>query len=249
MLHRTSIGIHWQAALSEFVGTAALLLGTLTAVRWLFGSDSAIANAVPGLQARLAIVGVSVGTLLVLLIRSPVGRRSGGHFNPAVTVSFWLMGALPAEDVAPYLGAQLLGSVAGTGLASLIWGPALSGSAVAYGVIQPAGGATQPTVFLVEAGSIVILMAAVAFFLARPALAGWTPWVVGAVVAVLIAATGPWTGGSFNPARQLGPAWLSGETGCLLCYLVGPVTGAAFLGAARRLAHSERAISCQLCGT
>jgi len=237
-----------RAYLSEFLGTAALLFTVVTVVRWLFGTDSALAHALPGLHLRIVLVGLAVGILLWLLIVSPIGRSSGGHFNPAVTVSFWLLGALPGADVAPYLTAQTLGSVAGTALGRLVWGATVSRSPIAYAVIQPAHGSTQPLVLTVEAISIIVLMGAVTFFLARPALARWTPVVVGVAVAALISATGAWTGGSFNPARQLGPALLSGQHAFLASYMIGPLAGALAVAALRRSYATKRLLSCQLCG-
>jgi glycerol uptake facilitator-like aquaporin len=240
--------VHHRAYLSELLGTTALLFGTMTFVRWLFSNDSALAHALPGLHLRILGVGLAVGILLFLLIISPLGRSSGGHFNPAVTVAFWLLRALPGEDVAPYVTAQALGSVAGTALARLVWGAIVSRSPVAYAVIQPARGSTQLLVFILEAASIIALMAAVTFFLARPALVRWTPAVVGVAVAALISTTGAWTGGSFNPARQLGPALLSGQHAFLACYLVGPLAGALAVAALRRPYARKRVLSCQLCG-
>ena len=239
---------HRRAYLSEFLGTTALLFTVVTAVRWLFGGDSALAHALPGLHLRIVVVGLAVGILLWLLIVSPLGRSSGGHFNPAVTLSFWLLGALPGEDVAPYAAAQALGSAAGTALGRLVWGAIVSRPPVAYAVIQPARGSTQLLVLIVEAVSIIALMTAVTFFLARPRLVRWTPAVVGLVVAALISATGAWTGGSFNPARQLGPALLSGQHAFLVSYMAGPLAGALAVAALRRSYAAKRLLSCQLCG-
>jgi Major intrinsic protein len=117
---------HRRAYLGELVGTTVLLLGTVTVVRWVFATNSALAQALPGLHIKIAVVALTVGTLLGLLIISPLGRSSGGHFNPAMTVSFWLLGALPGADVAPYVTAQALGSVTGTALGRLVWGPIVS---------------------------------------------------------------------------------------------------------------------------
>jgi glycerol uptake facilitator-like aquaporin len=93
--------VHRRAYIGEFLGTTALLFGTVTTVRWVFGNDSALAHTLPTLHVRIAVVGVAVGVVLALLIVSPLGQTSGGHFNPAVTVSRWLLGALPGKDVAP----------------------------------------------------------------------------------------------------------------------------------------------------
>jgi glycerol uptake facilitator protein/aquaporin Z len=185
------------------------------------------------------IVGAVVGVVIALLIVSPLGKSSGGHFNPGVSVSFWLMGALPAAEVALYLIAQLTGSMLGTGLARLIWGGVIDRQEIAYAVIQPHTGWDQTSVCVVEAGSIVVLMCAVACMLASKA-SSWTPLVVGVVIALLIALTGPWTGGSFNPARQFGPALLSGQTRLLWCYLVAPIVGAVLVGVGYRFLSQRR---------
>jgi glycerol uptake facilitator-like aquaporin len=196
--------VHPRSWLSEFVGTTVLLFSAVTCSRWLFAPDSALARLVTGVHWRMVIVGLVVGIVLSLLIVSPLGRRSGGHLNPAITIAFWRLGAFPRRDVAGYVAAQLAGSVAGTALARLVWGSGASREPVRFGVVQPEAGLGWPAVFATEAVSVVALVALVAFLLACPELARWTPWAVGAVVGLIIAATGASTGGSFNPARAFG---------------------------------------------
>jgi glycerol uptake facilitator-like aquaporin len=77
----------------------------------------------------------------------------------------------------------------------------------------------------------------------------WTPAVVAVGVAVLIVAGGWASGGSFNPARQLGPLLLAGRLTYLWAYVLGPLVGAvmlAILVLALRLPHPR---TCSLCGT
>jgi glycerol uptake facilitator-like aquaporin len=144
--------------------------------------------------------------------------------NPAVTVGLWLMDAFPGRSVLPYVLAQLGGSVAGTGLARLLWGPAAL-SLVSYGAVGPAS-AWQPwSVFVAEAGSVVLLILVVGFFLA-PRGHAVLPYVIGVFVGLVIVFLGPLSGGSINPARELGPAAFSGQTVFLWIYLVAPVAGA-----------------------
>jgi hypothetical protein len=63
--------------------------------------------------ASPTVDGVVTGAVIALLIISPLGRSSGGHFNPAVTVTMWLLRSIPGGDVGAYVGAQLAGSVVG----------------------------------------------------------------------------------------------------------------------------------------
>jgi glycerol uptake facilitator-like aquaporin len=236
-----------RAWISEFAATAILLFAEVVLVRLVFGPNGLFA--VPGLLARLAVIGTATGLLIAVLIVSPMGRASGGHINPAVTVTFWLLRAVPGPDAIAYVVAQLLGSVTGVVLARLALGRAVAGPRVRYAVIQPAAGWSAIPVFLGEAVSLAILMLAVVYFLTRHVLASWTPVVVGVAVASLIVAGGLTSGGSFNPARQFGPALFAHQWRYLAVYLVAPVVGGIALAAVMRLAASPRPLTCALCGT
>ena len=83
-----------------------------------------------------------MGAVLLVLIRSPWGRRSGAHLNPAVSIGLWLMGAFPGRWVAPYAAAQLAGSLAGAGLARLVWGQAVPAAPIRYAAVQPSPAGT-----------------------------------------------------------------------------------------------------------
>ncbi|WP_063756431.1 MIP/aquaporin family protein [Streptomyces sp. NRRL S-1824] len=215
-------------AADEFALTAVMLFLAVTVVRWLRDPDSALY--VEDLDAALAAIGGLSGAILTGLIFSPPGRRSGGHLNPAVTVSLWLMGVFPGRSVVPYVLAQLAGSAAGTGLGRLVWGPAVSLPSVDYAAIAPAPTWQPTSVFVAEAGSMTIIIVAVGFTMAHARYARLVPYVIGLSVALVIAVLGPRSGGSINPARQFGPAALAGQSTDLWIYLVAPVLGAV-LGA------------------
>jgi glycerol uptake facilitator-like aquaporin len=95
--------------------------------------------------------------------------------------------------------AQLAGSVAGTGLARLLWGHAAL-SLVGYGAVRPATAWQPESVFVAEAGSLTLLILVVGFFLARRGHARLLPQVIGLFVGLVIAFLGPLSGGSINPA-------------------------------------------------
>jgi glycerol uptake facilitator-like aquaporin len=236
-----------RAWISEFAATTILLFAEVVLVRLVSRPSASLA--VPGLLARLAVIGTATGLLIAVLIVSPMGRASGGHINPAVTVTFWLLRAIPGPDAIAYVVAQLLGSVTGVLLARLALGRAVAGPPVRYAVIQPAAGWSAIPVFLGEAVSLAILMLAVVHFLTRYVLASWTPVVVGVAVAFLIVAGGLTSGGSFNPARQFGPALFAHQWRYLAVYLVAPLVGGIALAAVMRLAGSPRPLTCALCGT
>jgi glycerol uptake facilitator protein/aquaporin Z len=125
----------------------------------------------------------------------------------------------------------MVGSAAGTGLARVVWGRSVSLPSVAHAAIRPAPTWPATSVFLAEAGSMMLLILAVGVFLSKPGLIRLLPYVIGLGVALVIAFLGPRSGGSINPARQFGPALFSGQTVDLWIYLVAPILGAV-LGAA-----------------
>ncbi|MEV0072074.1 MULTISPECIES: MIP/aquaporin family protein [unclassified Amycolatopsis] len=222
-------------AADEFVLTTVLLFLTVTEVRWLRdpGGTLYIAN----LPRALAVIGVLSGAMLIGLMLSPLGRRSGGHMNPAVTVALWLMNDFPGRRVAPYVLAQLTGSVAGAALGRLAWGQVVTHPQIAIAAISPAPGWQPASVFLAEAGFMALLMLVVGSFSGHARL---IPYVIGLSVGLVIALLGPRSGGSLNPARQLGPAILSGHLGDLWIYLIAPVLGAVFGAVLHRLLHTRR---------
>jgi glycerol uptake facilitator-like aquaporin len=94
---------------------------------------------------------------------------------------------------------------------------------------------------------LIVLFIGLCLSVAR--LAGAVPWIVGLLVGGAIAGLGTFSGGSDNPARQLGPALNSGETRFLWVYLLAPMLAAALAAAARRAIHPARQVTThRLCG-
>ncbi|MFI5867560.1 MIP/aquaporin family protein [Streptomyces sp. NPDC051546] len=195
----------------------------VTAVRWLMdpGSPMFIADA----HAALAVIGALVAVVLLGLILSPPGRQSGAHLNPAVSLALWLMRAFPGRTVAPYIAAQLLGALAGTALARLVWGPVLDTAVLSGGLARPAPGLPAAVVFAIEAASFSAVTLLVGFFLVHHEYVRPMPYAVALAVGLIIALLGPVSGGAANPARQLGPALVSGNTVDLWAYLTAPLLG------------------------
>lgn len=159
--------------------------------------------------------------LVVTLIVVSLGKVSGAHVNPAVTLGFWSVGQFRGAEVAPYVVAQCVGAVG----ASLLCG----------WLLGPVGdfGATVPSVsvaraFLIEAGYSGLLAIAIMAVAVEPdAPPGVAPFALGATVFAGALVTGPLTGGSFNPARSLGPAVASGVWTSHWVYVLAPVVGMA----------------------
>ena len=214
----------WSSAqkyLAEFLGTFALLL---------FGGGAAVfsirAASIPVLQgfdnARVVLVSAAFG-LIVLGGAYAFGEVSGGHFNPAVTVSMALARRMPGRDVVPYLVAQVVGAIVGIGV---IVGVA-NGSSDIWTVAQRSGFGSQcyagngsPCSF--SAGSVFLLEAALTFVfilvihrVTRPdnGAKNLAPVAIGLTLMVTNLVAIPVDGASINPARSFAPALLSSLTG------------------------------------
>ena len=115
-----------HSLLAEALGTAVLLA---------FGTSAAVVNEQTHALGHGGVA-AAFGLVVLVLIQS-LGAVSGAHVNPAVTVAFWAAGRFPGARVLPYVGAQLLGALAGSGLVKLL---ATEGSTL--GATLPAHGST-----------------------------------------------------------------------------------------------------------
>lgn len=218
----------------ELILTSVFLFGVTTVVRFVIG-PSPISRALPRIHVELFIVGAVVAVLLIALILSRPGKISGGHMNPAISLAMWRFGVFPGAGVLPYIAAQLLGSVLGVVAARAIWGRVVEQPAVLYAVIQPAPAWSAASLFVAETVAMGVIVFALGYLLFDPRLAAFVPWVVGILIGLGIGLLGTQTGGSLNPARQFGPAVVSGHTDKLWVFLMAPMVGAE---AAARLLQS-----------
>lgn len=157
--------------------------------------------------------------LAVALIVASSGHLGGAHVNPAVTIGFWSVRRFPGREVAPYVIAQCLGAIAASAL--LGW---ILGSTGGVGETVPKLPLAQA--FVVEMGFTGLLgfvIMGVATDERTPASVA--PFAIGATVFAGALVTGPLTGGSFNPARTLGPALVGGVWTAHWLYWLAPIAG------------------------
>src|SRR5262245_34380390 len=103
----------WRPLLAELVGTALLVLVGLSLVIVMFGYGSPMTWVLPREELRRLLTGFLFGTTGALIALSPVGKESGAHINPAVTLGFWLMRKLDPGIAIAYVLAQLAGALIG----------------------------------------------------------------------------------------------------------------------------------------
>jgi aquaporin Z len=156
---------------------------------------------------------------------SPLGKASGAHINPAVSVGFWLMGKLRPGTLAVYVTAQLAGAVLGC-LPLLLWGSL--GKSLAYGATLPGEGLSLAVVLTGEVVTTLVMVTGLCVFLAFRHLRRFTPLLFPPLYSLMVWLEAPISGTSTNPARSFGPAIVSGRWDGWWIYWVGPLLGTLF---------------------
>jgi aquaporin Z len=244
-----------QKYLAEFVGTFALLLiGGGSAVFSLALLSSIFPGAPPiDFIGRVLLVSLAFGFVLMALAYA-FGEVSGGHFNPAVTVSMAVNGRMPMKDVAGYLVAQIVGGIVGIGIvfAIVAGGPAsfstaaqnaALGSQCYSGSGAPGGcGFSLGAVFLLEL-AITFVFVLVIQLVTRPesSAKNLAPVAIGTALLVTNLLAIPIDGASLNPVRSFSPAlvslyWSSDHWAIMESWLfwVAPILGGVLAAAAER---------------
>ncbi len=86
---------------------------------------------------RRVFMGVAMGLTAILIIRSPMGKRSGAHFNPTITLTYLRLGKITIWDAAFYVTFQFLGGIFGVAISWPLLGKRLADPAVDYAVTIP----------------------------------------------------------------------------------------------------------------
>jgi aquaporin Z len=196
------------------------LFGTFLLVLVAAGGGM-MSHAFPDTISRSAAV-VAPG-LMVLAIILFMGKVSGAHLNPAVSLAFALRGNFPWWRVPGYIIVQLGGAT----LAALFLHAVVDVSAK-YGSNYPAAGYSSWSAFWME---LILTLGLVSVILGT-ASGAQNIGVVGAFgVGSYIALAGLWaspiSGASMNPARTFGPDLVSRTFTDYWVYVAGPVAGAA----------------------
>lgn len=214
--------IPWPAYLSEFIGTALLILVGLSIVILDFGAGSPVVVWLPDAGLRRLITGFLFGATGALIAVSPVGKISGAHINPVVTLAFHLKGTLSLRDTLGFSLAQFSGAVAGA-LPLLLWGQ--MGRSVQFGATVPGAGYSLWAALCGEIATTVGLILGLFVFLGHKRLRPFTPLLFPFLYAVMVYLEAPLSGTSTNPARSVGPSVAAGVWTGWWIYFVGPLAG------------------------
>ena len=222
---------------AEFIGTFWLVLG---------GCGSAVLAArFPEIGIGLVGVALAFG-LTVVTMAYAVGRISGGHFNPAITVGLFAGGRTPAGELLPYILAQLAGAI----VAALVLYVIASGkegfdlaagfASNGYGEHSPGGYslvACLVSELVLTAGFLFVIMGVTD----TRAPSGFAPLAIGLTLTLIHLISIPVTNTSVNPARSTGPALLVGGWALAQLWLfwVAPLIGGVLGGVIYRWLSEE----------
>ena len=217
---------------AEFIGTLWLVLG---------GCGSAVlAAAFPGLGIGFAGVSLAFG-LTVLTGAYALGHISGAHFNPAVSVGLWAGKRFPANELLPYIIAQVLGAIVGAGIVYLIAsgkaGFSLGAGLASNGFADHSPGKFEPLAsFVTEVVMTFFFLIVILGSTHGKAPKGFAPIAIGLCLTLIHLISIPVTNTSVNPARSTGPALLVGlgadgwPLRQLWMFWVAPILGAMLAG-------------------
>jgi aquaporin Z len=209
----------WRRLFSELLGTFFLVL--------VAAGGGMMGHAFPNTITRTdAVVAPALMVFAIILF---MGKVSGAHLNPAVSIAFALRGDFPWVRVPGYILVQLIGaSLAAWFLEGVVH---VSSS---FGSNYPASGFNHADAFVME---MVLTFGLVSVILGTASGAQNVGIIGGFGVGAYIALAGLWgspiSGASMNPARTFGPDLLSGDFTAYWVYIFGPIAGAVIaVGAA-----------------
>jgi aquaporin Z len=220
----SALRAHWPEYLAEAAGLGLFMISACLFGTLLGHPDSPVVRALPDPVARRVLMGFAMGLTAVGLIHSPWGQRSGAHFNPATTLTFWRLGKVGTVDAVFYAVFQVLGGIAGVYVAGAALGGRVGHPSVQYVATVP-GDAGVLAAFAAEVLITFILLSVILRVSNTAHLARFTPLFAGALVATYISVEAPISGMSMNPARSLASALPAGAWAPLWIYFLAPPLG------------------------
>jgi aquaporin Z len=218
---------HWPEYLIEAWCLGSFMISACFFGVMLFHPDSPAIGLSPIL--RNILMGTAMGVTAIAIICSPWGKRSGAHFNPAVTITFLRLGKIRVWDAAFYIIFQFIGATLGVLVSWCLLGELLANSAVNFVTTVP-GRWGIAAAFAGEAVIAFLQMSVILFASNSVRISRFTPLLAGVLVAIYIGVESPVSGMSMNPARTFASAAVAAEWTAWWIYFLAPT--AAMLASA-----------------
>ncbi|WP_220464919.1 aquaporin [Granulicella sp. 5B5] len=234
---------HWHLYLFEGAELAIFMLSACFGDVLLYSPASPISAAMPSLALRGLAMGAAMGVTAVLIIHSPMGRRSGAHFNPSITLTYLWLGKIAPWDTTFYVAGQFAGGIAGVGVAALFLGKWLAPPPVLYAITVPGKYGTDAA-FAAEFFMAALLMGMVLWTSNRAAFAKLTSYLVGVLITFYVLLFGPVSGFSINPARTVGSACFAHIWTAIWLYFTAPLLGMFLAAQVYVLLYGKAGVLC-----
>ena len=232
---------HWPEYLCEALELGLFMISAGLFTILLEHPTSPVRHAIDDPFLRRMLIGIAMGGTAIAIVFSPFGKRSGAHFNPAVTLTFWRLGKVKGSDAFFYIVAQFIGGIAGLAAVAFFLREALAHPAVNFVATLP-GSHGVAIAFFAELLIAFVLMSVVLRVSNTPGLARFTGIFAGCLVATYVTFEAPFSGMSMNPARTFGSAFAGHLWTALWIYFVAPVLAMQLAAAVYLL--GQRTIYC-----
>ena len=193
------------------------LIGTFILV--VFATGSIVYDVQIGGPYGIWFVAVTPFIALIIGVYS-FGKISLAHFNPAVTIGYYITGHITKIQVAWYFTAEIIGAILGS-----LFVMNFIGTEANLGVNAPNYDYSILLIFPVEVLATGLLMAVIFTVVYTKGLKGFSGIAIGGIVGLDIFFLAVISGASMNPARAFAPALLSGTMNDLWLYWTAPYVG------------------------
>lgn len=201
----------YKKYIAEIIGTFAMVF---------CGTGAIIVNQQTNGVITHAGVACTWGLIVAAMIYA-LGNISGAHFNPAVTIGFWLAKAFPAKEILPYVFSQAIGAFVASIVLRILF------------PLNETLGASLPSGIVMQSFVLEIILTFFLMLVIMQVAQGskeqgmFAGLAIGSVVLLEAMFAGPVCGASMNPMRSLAPAVISGHVEHLWVYLSAPFIGSA----------------------
>jgi aquaporin Z len=221
------LAAHWPEYALEALELGIFMVSACGFAALLFHPASPVPAAIPSAAVRRALMGAAMGLTAIALIYSPMGRRSGAHMNPAVTLTFMRLGRVAPWDALWYAAAQFAGGAIGIAAASLLLAGRVAHPSVHWVTTMPgaAGPRAAGAAWIAELLISFLLMLVVLTVSNTRSLTRFTGLIAGSLVASFILIEAPVSGMSMNPARSFGSALGAWAWSGFWIYVTAPPVG------------------------
>ena len=141
----------------EALGLGLFMIAAGVYATVFLSPGSPVRMAVESELLRRALTGLATALTLVAIAYSPIGKRSGAHLNPAVTLSFLRIGRVNPQDAFYYIAAQFIGGLTGVGATALLLGDWFRQPPISYIATEP-GSLGTGAAFIAEVAISFVLM-------------------------------------------------------------------------------------------